>query len=201
MRKLLPLISLFILLSCQSKKDQQGTGQPPVPEALQEQKKSMEFSKRGPGNLVDELYAEKLNSSEELQKLEVRIDELTDIKNDSVTSFIQFKLKNETYFDNASVYVNRIQDSLLKKEMAAIFSRAFQKYNGRIADLASLLTLLESKTTPVADRYNILKLLISLGMMDQYQQDNLPSAKPMESVAEKANKIISSLDSAITKNK
>jgi hypothetical protein len=44
-------------------------------------------------------------------------------------------------------------------------------------------------------------ILISLGMMKEYQEKNMPSPKPIESVIGNYNRLIQKMDSVISKNK
>jgi hypothetical protein len=201
MRKILPVISLFFLLACQSKKNQPGNEKPTVPEALQDHSKEISISKRGPDDLVEELYAEKLNQTEALQALKKKMNEIYADQQDSSRSFTDFNSKNERYYQDASGYINKIKDSLLKKEIVALLNNAIQQYKNTTDNLSQLYNSLATKNLAIADRYSGLKLLISLGMMKQFQKDNIPSTAPMEMLTKRQNEIINSLDSAMNKNK
>jgi hypothetical protein len=74
-------------------------------------------------------------------------------------------------------------------------------YNNNISGLNDLVTNLNGKSGSADDRHTILMILISLGMMKEYQEKNMPSSKPIESVTNDYNRLIQKMDSVINKNK
>ena len=205
MKKILLPIFLLVLISCSSRKETKTTPQADVPKALQDNKESslISYSKRGPydRDLVEELYKEKLKSTRGLQAIEKLIDELNDAENDSLEVYNEFKSKNQQYYGSANSHLDRIKDSLLKKEIEAVLEKNTAAYNNKIAGLNDLVTTLNSKSGSTGDRHTILMILISLGMMNEYQGKNLPSPKPIESVINSYNILIQKMDSVISKNK
>ena len=205
MKKILIPFCLLLFISCTSRKENKGTPQADVPKALQDNKESslISYSKRGPydRDLVEELYKEKLKSTRGLQAIEKMIDELNDAENDSLEVYNEFKSKNQQYYGSANSHLDRIKDSLLKKEIEAVLEKNTAAYNNKIAGLNDLVTTLNSKSGSTSDRHAILMILISLGMMNEYQGKNLPSPKPIESVINSYNILIQKMDSVISKNK
>ena len=205
MKKILIPFCLLLFISCTSRKEKKGTPQADVPKALQDNKESslISYSKRGPydRDLVEELYKEKLKSTRGLQAIEKLIDELNDAENDSLEVYNEFKSKNQQYYGSANSHLDRIKDSLLKKEIEAVLEKNTAAYNNKIAGLNDLVTTLNSKSGSTSDRHAILMILISLGMMNEYQGKNLPSPKPIESVINSYNILIQKMDSVISKNK
>ena len=205
MKKILIPFCFLLFISCTSRKEKKGTPQADVPKALQDNKESslISYSKRGSydRDLVEELYKEKLKSTRGLQAIEKLIDELNDAENDSLEVYNEFKSKNQQYYGSANSHLDRIKDSLLKKEIEAVLEKNTAAYNNKIAGLNDLVTTLNSKSGSTGDRHTILMILISLGMMNEYQGKNLPSPKPIESVIDSYNILIQKMDSVISKNK
>ena len=205
MKKILIPFCLLLFISCTSHKENGTPSQAEVPKALQDNKESslISYSKRGSydRDLVEELYNEKLKSTPALQAIEKLIDELNEAENDSLEIYNNFKSKNQQYYGSARSHLNLIKDSLLKKEIGSVIERNTLAYNNKISGLDDLVTILHGKSGSADDRHTILLLLISLGMMNDYQGKNLPSSKPIESVINNYNALIQKMDSVISKNK
>ena len=205
MKKILLSICLLVLISCTSRKENKTTPQADVPKALQDKKESslISISKRSSydRDLVEELYKEKVRSTPVLQEIESLIDKLNDAEDDSSEIYNDFKAKNQQYYSSASSHLNSIKDSLLKKEIQAVIEKNTLAYNNKISGLNDLVTNLNGKSGSADDRHTILMILISLGMMKEYQEKNMPSPKPIESVINDYNRLIQKMDSVINKNK
>src|SRR5688572_11889079 len=205
MKKVLIPLTVLIVILCTSCKENETTPQAAVPKALQDNKENSVagYSKRGydEHDLVEELYEEKVKSAPSLQAIEKMIDKLNDSQNDSLEAFNDFNAKNQQYYGFAKRHLNSIKDSLLKIEIQSVIERNMLAYNNRISGLNGLVTNLKGKSGSADDRHTILMILISLGMMNEYQDKNLPSSKPIESVINDYNSLIQKMDSVINKNK
>ena len=205
MKKILIPFFIFLFISCTSRKENKDTPQADVPKALQDNKEVslISYSKRGSydRDLVEELYKEKVKLTPGLQAIEKLIDELNDAENDSLEVYNEFKSKNQQYYGFANSHLNRIKDSLLKKELEAVVEKNIAAYNNKLTRLNDLVTVLNSKSGSTDDRHTILMILISLGMMNEYQGKNLPSPKPIQSVINNYSGLIQKMDSVISKNK
>jgi len=205
MKKVLLPIFVLVLIACSSRKENKTIPQADVPKALQDNKESslISISKRSSydRDLVEELYKEKMKSTPVLQEIEALIDKLNDAEADSLEIYKDFKAKNQQYYNAAGSHLSSIKDSLLKKEIQSVIGRNTLTYNYKISGLNALVSNLNSKSVSVDDRHTILMILISLGMMNEYQDKNLPSSKPIEAVITNYNSLIQKMDSVINKNK
>jgi hypothetical protein len=205
MKKVLTPLVILIIISCISCKENKTTPQADVPKALQDNNENSPavFSKRGydEHDLVEELYEEKVKSTPSLQAIEKMIDKLNDSQKDSLETFNDFKAKNQQYYGFAKRHLNPIKDSLLKKEIENIIERSTLTYNNKISGFENLTTVLNNKSGSADDRHSALMILISLGMMKEYQEKNMPSSKPIESVISNYNILLQKMDSVINKNK
>jgi len=205
MKKILLPIFLLVLISCSSRKETKTTPQADVPKALQDNKESnlISISKRKSydRDLVEELYKEKMRSTPALQEIETLTDKLNDAENDSLEIYNDFKAKNQQYYSSASSHLNLIKDSSLKKEIENVIEKSTLAYNNKISGFEDLTTILNKKIGSADDRHSALMFLISLGMMKEYQEKNMPSSKPIESVINDYNRLIQKMDSVINKNK
>jgi len=203
MKKILASLCLFILLSCANRKEKNSPEQTNVPEALQEnnQSKSIGYKKRGSEDLLEELYEEKVKSTPALQEIEAMIDKLKEALNDSLEVYNDFNAKNLQYYNSARRHLSLVKDSLLEKEIKIVLERSIADYDYKMSRPKNLVTILDSKPESVNDRYAALKVLVSLGMMKEYQEKNIPSPRPIESAVSSYNSLIQKMDSVISKNK
>ena len=205
MKKLLFSFCLLTLISCTSRNENNAPAQVDVPKALQDNKESslVSISKRSSydQDLVEELYKEKIKSTPVMKEIEGLLDKLNDSKKDSLEVFNDFKTKNQQYYGAAKNHLNSIKDSLLKKEIENVIERSILAYNNKISGLDNLATVLNSKAGSANDRHSAFMILISLGMMKEYQEKNMPSSKPIESVINDYSRLIQKMDSVISKNK
>jgi hypothetical protein len=203
MKKVLIPLTVLILVSCTSRKENKTTPQAAVPKALQDHKenKLISYSKRGPEDLVEELYDEKVRSSPALKAIEELIERLNKSKNDSLEVFNDFKTKNQQYYGFANSHLNSIKDSVLKKEIEAVIEKNLLAYKNRTSRLEDLVTSLNNRSGSADDGHTALMIVISLGMMNEYQQKNMPSTKSIETVINDYDRLIQKMDSVINKNK
>ena len=205
MKKLLFSFCLLTLISCTSRNENNAPAQVDVPKALQDNKESslVSISKRSSydHDLVEELYKEKVKSTPVMKEIEGLLDKLNDSKKDSLEVFNDFKTKNQQYYGAAKNHLNSIKDSLLKKEIENVIERSVLAYNNKISRLDNLATVLNNKAGLANDRHSALMILISLGMMKEYQEKNMPSSKPIESATNDYSRLIQKMDSVILKNK
>jgi hypothetical protein len=202
MRLLLAVMLLAICYGCSSHAHKQPeTPGHTIPEALQDDRKSSEFKKRAPENLVEELYAEQIDKDSTLQALEQKLGLLQQMKPDSLQAFRFFTDKNEAYFKQAAEYTLRIRDSLLRNETVAYLTNTVDAFNSSNSSLNSLANSIENKSLSLDDRHTMLKLFVSLSMMKQYQREGKPSEVPLEKLVQQQDKLIAALDAAIQNQK
>ena len=203
MKKIVVPLCLLILLSCTTRKEKNDPQQANVPRALLEDKesKSIGFKKRGTEDLLEELYEEKVKATPVLQEIEAMIDKLKEAQNDSLEVYNDFNAKNMEYYNSAKRHVSSVKDSLLEKEIKSILERSITEYDNKMSRLNNFVAVLDKKPGSVNDRYSVLKVLISLGMMKDYQQKNMPSSKPVEGIIDNYDRLIQKMDSVISKNK
>lgn len=203
MKKIFAFLCLLIWVSCTSRKENSTQPQNNVPQALQDNKENelVSFKKRATEDLVEELYREKAGSTPALQAIEKMIDKLRDAGEDSLEIYRDFKMKNEQFYNSANRYLGAVNDSLLRKEIEVVLEKSMTAYKNKISGLNNLEAIVNEKSASIHDRHTILMILISLGMIGDYQQVNMPSSKPVQSVIDNYSQLIQKMDSVISKNK
>ena len=203
MRKLIPLVLIFIIVSCKEKKQNPDGPVAETPKALQDNKvsSSISYKKRGPDDLVDELYNEKLETTPALNAFEKKFRELSENKIDSLHVFHEFDSKNLQYYNTANGHISQIQDSFLKKELKTFFENNKTAYSSSINRLKNLEVQLGKQQLSAIDRRTALKLFVTLNMMNEFKKKNMPQASSIESIVNAFKTLNWRLDSAISKNK
>lgn len=202
MRQVISFLLLFLFLSCTQKKETREQ-EVDTPKALQENNKSslIEYAKRGPGDLVDELYDEKLEESSELKTLDKKFNELNQSKIDSLAVLHKFDSKNDNYYRAADAHLSRIQDSFLKNELKTFFDNNKTAYSNSISRLKNLEEQIDKQYISSIDRRIALKLLVTLNMMNEFRKNDTPPVSSLESIVNNYKTYNAKLDSAIVKNK
>jgi len=159
------------------------------------------YTKRGPDDLVDELYKEAAKNSPGLARLEKSIAELNEKKNDSLRVFENYQDKNQDYYSSATSHINSIQDSFLKREINDLFEKDKSGYNAIISRLNELEGELNKQAIYSVDHLVALKLFVTLGMMHQFRKNNTPPVSSLGAVLNEYKALNHKLDSAIVKNK
>lgn len=200
MKKILPFICFFVFISCNSKNA--GQQHDNVPEALQdkEEKSNITRYSKGRGDMIDELYEEKLEKMPALLAIDKLYKELKENKLDLPGDVNSFDQKNDQYYESANLRLRRIHDSLLRKEIETALTNSSDRFKVKTARLTALNDALSRAEVSADDRYEGVKLLITLRMIELYQ-NNLPSSKPIESMIGSFNELNKRLDSVINKHK
>ena len=167
-----------------------------TPKALEDKNSLEVISKRGGDvDLVDALYSELLEKRPDLKELEMRIADLSKTEGDSTGSFRKYDAKSNSYYILAKTYTNMIKDSILKVKINAIIKSSLTKYDSSIERQNAMLDEIASKNIRLSDLHVILKITETLPMIEKYQQDNLPSIKPMDGFLKRLNGTIEYTDS------
>lgn len=195
MKKFLPIvICLAILASCKHARQPSSSTEVPkqeaTPEALQDKSSSYVFSKRGSGDLVDELYEELVQNDTSLKQLELSLNQFNESRNDSLDAFMQFDVKNQAFYQAANKHLATITDSILFQQIKVMIDESKSSYQKVTAGTNTLLKQIEEKNAMINDLHSALKIVKATKQMEAFQKNNKPSSKPIENVASSADQLI-----------
>ena len=176
------LLTLFI--SCNEKNVKNNSLEKNNPEALQENSVLKGYTKRG-GNLVDQLYEEIVEKNSDLQKLETEITEFESEPYDTQNIFKNYEEKSKHYYNNASDFAKQINDSVTKNKILDIISKSSEKYNKQSSKVSELVAEIKNKENTIETNHNILKIILTLPIIEKYQIENLPKNSIFEKIIEK----------------
>ena len=170
---LLVITSIFMLVSCNGNENENKSSEAQNPEALQDNIKLRSLSKRG-GNLIDELYAELVEKTPELKKLETELETFQETQSETQNIFYNYDEKSTQFYKNASGFTNRITDSLSKKRILALIEKSNKKYDSESEEINELVKQISNSQNSIQDNHNILKIVLTIPLIEKYQKENLP---------------------------
>ena len=190
---------LTLLVSCgggqteNNKPTQQET-----PKALQDSKLEIKSYSRS-GDLTEELYQELVGKTPALKKLEDDFDAFILKPNDLKDKFNQYDSKSNSYYNSANYKATAISDSLLKKKIISLIMTSNNKYSAKTAELNSLLKQISKDGATLNDHHSVLKIVLTLPMIEKYQDDNKPNKKEIKDLINQQEKLIIQTDSLTPK--
>lgn len=185
MKKLLLLFVFTLFISCQKKET--NTKNNEEPKVLQEKSIDIGRFKRG-GDLVDQLYEDLVNKSPELKNLEEDLQGLN--SRDTIEIFNNYDRKSDFYYRAAEGNAEGIRDSILKKKILNLISSSATKYDTKKAEVQNLVSTINQKRTEITNYHTALKIILTLPLIEKYQNDHLPQKSPFEKVIEKENQLL-----------
>ena len=190
---------LTLLVSCgggqteNNKPTQQET-----PKALQDSKLEIKSYSRS-GDLTEELYQELVGKTPALKKLEDDLDVFIPKPNDLKDKFNQYDSKSHSYYNSANYKATAISDSLLKKKIISLIMTSNNKYSAKTAELNMLLKQISKDGATLNDHHSVLKIVLTLPMIEKYQDDNMPNKKEFKDLINQQEKLIIQTDSLTPK--
>lgn len=182
MKKIALVFIATTMVSC-AKKAEEAKNE--TPEALKEEVSFKRYS-RG-GDMVDDLYEELVAKSPELQGLEKEIEDL-DISQ-PLEKFGNYNAKSVNYYASAKDHARAIKDSVTKNKMLKLIMASNAGYTSKSAGLQNLAKTIGDKRSTIEDSHNVLKIMLTLAMIESYQNESIPDKRSFEEVIEKEDSL------------
>ena len=189
-----PAIPAFLFSSCSEKASETTSTTPEIPKVLDDNQKKPLFYKRQYTDLVDALYKELESADSTLSNVASTVIELLEEKEEVENNFNKFDAKNKSYYNDASIHIDKIYDSAIKKNTSLVMQQHQASYFGRIWTTEQLISRLESKNKRLNDLLVVLKLTRTMAVMEEFQKNQLPSTKDFISLEQKFDKTISDIE-------
>jgi len=188
-------LSGIVLFSCKDKKKKEKE-----PNVLENKSIDVSvLSKRSGKDLLENLYDELEERSEELQQLEAEMEQLQKMTGDSISLFNRYDNKSQVFYDAAIKHAATIQDSLLRKRMQNMIDSSMMSYKRLIASDTLLTQQIFKSQASLKDLYTILKIAKTLPIMEQYQKDYLPADSMWQSLLRRYDALLTKTDSLARK--
>ena len=98
--------------------------------------------------------------------------------------------KNKNYYSSASKHVASIQDSALRQRINQIIENSESKFNNKVSGLKDLVNRLGKNQVSITDAHIFLKILLTGPVIEKYQNENMPTSKPIVSVIQESESIM-----------
>jgi hypothetical protein len=148
------------------------------------------LSKRGYSDLISKLYKEALEKNGKLNELNKKINGISELENDSLQVYSKFSETNTEYWSAADSYANRIQDSILRISTVEIFRSLDSIYNAKMDKYEKKIMEIEDRRISLNDQLIVMKLFITEPMIKNYQLNEIPDIKTLESIVDEYDKLI-----------
>jgi hypothetical protein len=179
MRKIILNFSIITLLiffaSCDNKEIKKIED---TPDALQNDK--YVFSGNRSANILELLYEDLKEKNPEIMKLEERLDLAQSRFDDVKKEFDKYDSKSNSYYQIAELKAKSISDSLLREKINGLILNSNKEYVTKKAKLDSLLKQLDQQNTNILDKHQALQILLTLPLIEKYQNDFLLGTKEFE---------------------
>lgn len=201
-RLLLSLILVTVSLSaCHNNRDKIEIKNPNTPQALQggDNASSLSIYRSRADDLIEEIYNELLEKRPDLKKLEADIAAYNTMEGDSLGKYDRYERQSAAYYNQANNKIKQITDSTLKKEMQQIIAKSSSRYNKKMAAINSQLNVLGKNDSTLNNYHIALKLLVTLPLMEQFQNDEFPGDKTLHTLATEKQKLIDRTQKTVPK--
>lgn len=190
---------LTLLISCGGgQTDNNNPTKQETPKALQDDKLEIKSYSRS-GDLTEELYQELVGKTPALKKLEDDLDAFRPKPNELNDKFNQFDSKSNSFYSSANYKATAITDSVLRKKIISIIMTSNKKYTSKTAELNSLLKQISNNGATLNDHHSVLKIVLTLPIIEKYQDDNKPNKKEFKDLINQQEKLILRTDSLTPK--
>ncbi|MEQ8242818.1 hypothetical protein [Fulvivirga sp.] len=156
-----------------------------TPDVLAEDKSDINYSslKRGKySSIVEQLYSEALEKNKELNEINEDISKISSIQNDKMEEYRKYNGINQEYWNSINIYIASINDSTTQNELKTIITDFKIKYKSRIAPLSILDTQITKRELLLRDQQTLMKIFVTLPMILNYQENELPEIAPLNKV-------------------
>lgn len=186
--KILFLAIFTIIISCSSREETTQDTQNETPAALQDKSFDLKRYKSRDVGLVSLLYKDLVEKSAELQGLENDIENLN--SNDSLDEYYKYDIKSKDYYLSSLNISEEINDSVLKNKVIALIEKSKINYSAKTKELNEIMSKIKDKNKSIDDYHNVLKIVLTLPIIEKYQLQNLPKEEKYIKVFKKQDSII-----------
>lgn len=134
------------------------------------------------GNLVDALYQELVEKKPELNSLETELNNFATEANKTQNIFYNYNEKSQHFYEDATFLANQIKDSVTQIKILEIIKLSSDKYDQQSKELNHLVEKIANNQKSINDNHTILKLLLTIPVIEKFQEDNLPKNKDFQKI-------------------
>ncbi|MES2134251.1 MAG: hypothetical protein V4506_18035 [Bacteroidota bacterium] len=189
---IIAFLCLSVLLSCAGKTEQTITKEElETPAALRNNKYDISSGyKRSSEDLTEALYTELVDKDKALKTLEEDLKTYRSGFNKPSENFNSYNDKSIGYYYSVNHKIESISDSVLKHKMASFIAESNERYLKTTEKLNSFLKLIEQNNLSIQDQHTVLKIVLTVPLIEKYQTDQLPDGKEFKEMINSQKKLI-----------
>ena len=196
--KIVCVVSVLFTFSCNKREATNSDKQNEIPEALQEGKSfAPNRFKSKSESLVNQLYYDLVEKTPALKSLEDEIGNFN--PNDTIATFYNYDRKSKDYYSSANNLTEEISDSITKNKIIALLKKSNEKYKGTSKEVSELISSIGDKNSAIKDYHTVLKIVLTLPLIEKYQTQNLPNKNNYQNIIKKQDSIIAKTQKATPK--
>ncbi len=189
------IISSVLMISCsEDQSTNNKVNQKETPQALKEDK-LVELKYSRSSDLTEELYQELVDKSPLLKTLENDLDAILPKYGEANEEFNKYDAKSNNYYGSAEYKASFLSDSLLKIKIKKLISSSKDNYKSKTNEINKLIEQISRNNTTLKDQHLALKIVLTLPLIEKYQDDNKPNSNKFNDIINNQNKMIFQIDS------
>lgn len=186
---------LLFCFACKEKpaEDQRQTAN--IPKALENDNSgkitdAISYKRTSGMDLFTQLYDDTVSKNVELQQLEKQLSSYYSDVSDSMEVYHHYNDNSVGYYSAAIRNAEKLSDTLLKNKLLAIIKKSENAYISKTADIEALLNAKNKHETNLKDYHTVLKIAVTLPLIENYQQTKLPVVKAtVTNIERRANQL------------
>lgn len=190
----------FIVLFVVSCTNERGTAEQEnlneqTPEVLNDERKLdiSSYSKRYGTDIIQKLFDEAVENDKDLKKATSTLGRVKKLKSDSLEAYQTYMRNNQNYWNALTRYSNQLSDSTLKNDLLKLVETLKDKQSKRTLPLEELVADIDSTERILGDLEILMKIIVTEPMMNNYQRNELPNPKTLESVKQAFDRSINAV--------
>lgn len=197
-RIILTALSLVFFVSFTACNKQEEKKAIETPAALSDEKVELKSYNRS-NDLMNELYKELVEQSPELKRLEDNLNAYYGKPNEIHQLFDTYNSKSNSFYSSAEYASTAINDSLLRQKINRILTKSKAQQEKKSAGIKALLNAIDKKDVSIKDRHVELKIMLTLPIIEKFQNENLPSQGEFKALIKEQAQLIKQTDSICPK--
>ncbi len=139
-------------------------------------------------SLLDGIYFELVKDDKNLLALEQAMDDLNKNKLKSLADADNIMDKPNQYFAEIDAFIPNIKDSLLRKEIEAVYRTAKNNNTKRRADLDGMKSRIKEDQKQINDIYTAFKIKKTIPIIEKYQEQNPINIEDLNKIIDEQKK-------------
>lgn len=146
-------------------------------------------------DMVEELYRDLTAQNEALADLEKEMMKLRQEQTEATQPYMLYNGKSKQYYTDALNLSSAINDSLLQNSIEVLIKKSEHQFLERNAKQDRQLAQLQQAYTEAEDNYKALKIILTLDLIEKYQQQKAPANTSYQTLIERIQQSIRQIDS------